>query len=288
LFFPYGDTPNPKGFTPWMTRLLILANFAVYFLITSPLSSQLAAAGDPGMADYIGFLAEKLAGPVPQSIISHISKYDLYTFAHGYQPGNPSVGDLFFSLFLHGGIWHLLGNMFFLWIYGDNAEHRLGRIGFLAAYLITGVAATLAYGLIAGDSMAPLVGASGAISGILGIYFILFPKNLIKVFVFLFPFLVTRWYVPARIVLGIYLLADNLLPLVLGNDTGVAYGAHIGGFGAGLLIGLGVKVFAAVPGWFKRKFGRREVIRDIPKTRRPDPRSIIIDAEYVDDDGRQS
>lgn len=269
-----------------MTRVLILVNFAVYFLITSPLSHQQASVGDPGMAEYLAYLADSLSGPVPSSIISSISRYDLYTFAHGYQPGNPSVVDLLFSLFLHGGLLHLLGNMLFLWIYGDNVEHRLGRFGYLLAYIFSGVAATLIFGLMAGDSMTPLVGASGAISGILGIYFVLFPRNLIKVFVFLFPFLVTVWHVPARIVLAIYLLADNLLPLLAGSNSNVAYGAHIGGFLAGLLTGGALIVFKIRPGWFKRHFGKREIVRKIPRKERTDPRSVVIDAEYVDDSDR--
>jgi len=285
LFFPYGDTPNPpRGYKPWMTRLLILANVAVYFLISSPLIGDYKIAGDPSVAEFMAYLTARFNGAIPQDILQHISRYDLFTFSHGFKPGSPSIPDLLFSLFLHGSIWHLLGNMLFLWIYGDNVEYRLGRLGFLVAYLTTGAVATLAFGFVATDPMAPLIGASGAISGLLGIYFVLFPANRIKVFVFLFPFLVTVWHVPARIVLTIFLVVDNVLPFVLGHESGVAYGAHIGGFAAGLLIGAAVRYIhpSAIRGrLFRRK---REVVREVPRTKRPDPRSIVIDAEYVDDD----
>ncbi|HOD09093.1 MAG TPA: rhomboid family intramembrane serine protease, partial [Myxococcota bacterium] len=189
--------------------------------------------------------------------------------------------------FMHGSVWHLLGNMLFLWIYGDNVEHRLGRVGFLLTYLVTGVVATLTFSLFASNSMTPMIGASGAISGILGVYFVLFGANRIKVFVFLFPFLVTRWYVPARVVLSFYLVIDNLLPFVVGVDSGVAYGAHIGGFVGGLLIGLVAYMVNSEA--LKRKLfpAKRVVIREVPRTGRPDPRSIVIDAEYVDEDQDQ-
>ncbi|HOC99695.1 MAG TPA: rhomboid family intramembrane serine protease, partial [Myxococcota bacterium] len=168
-------------------------------------------------------------------------------------------------------------------IYGDNVEHKLGRLGFLVAYLVTGVAATLSYAALAGNSMTPLVGASGAISGILGLYFILFPKNRVKIFVFLCPLLVTVWHVPARIVLALYLLADNLLPLVLGADSGVAYGAHIGGFVAGVVLAVSGRAMSRAAGWLKKAFGPRQVVKKVPRSNRPDPRTVIIDAEYVDD-----
>jgi hypothetical protein len=134
---------------------------------------------------------------------------------------------------------HLVGNMLFLWIYGDNVEHRLGRLRYLLWYLLTGVAATLFYTLFAPGSKLPLVGASGAISGVLGFYFLWFPRNTVRMFVFLFPFFMNVVQIPARIVLGFYLLIDNLLPFVLASGRaggGVAHGAHLGGFVAGLAV----------------------------------------------------
>ena len=128
--------------------------------------------------------------------------------------------DLFTSMFMHAGFMHLLGNMVFLWVYGDNVEHRLGRVGFLFSYLLTGIAATLAFAGVAGNSGTPLVGASGAISGVLGLYFLLFPGNRVRVLVFLGWF-ITTIMLPARIVLGIYVVIDNILPLVVQSESNV-------------------------------------------------------------------
>jgi membrane associated rhomboid family serine protease len=171
-----------------------------------------------------------------RAVLNDLSAYDVYVFEHGYKPAAPQIPDLFYSLFLHGGFMHLFGNMLFLWIYGDNVEYRLGRLAYLFWYLATGVAATLCFALFSPGSSIPLVGASGAISGVLGFYFLWFPRNTVRMFVFLFPFFMNVVSIPARIVLGIYLVIDNLLPFVLGGNDGggVAHGAHIGGFVAGL------------------------------------------------------
>lgn len=237
MFIPIGDTPNQQGFTPWMNWLLIAANVAVYVLITLPLSLKGVDLNDPQVQEFIRQITPSLPPTVSlHDFLSRVTAYDLFTFAHGYKPGAPETRDLFFSMFLHGGFLHLFGNMLFLWIYGDNIEYRLGRLGHLFAYLATGAAATLFFSLFSGPSMTPLVGASGAISGILGLYFILFPRNKIKVFVVLFPFFVDVVLLPARWVLGFFILIDNMLPFLVGAQSGVAYGAHIGGFLAGLLI----------------------------------------------------
>jgi hypothetical protein len=149
---------------------------------------------------------------------------------------------------------HLAGNMLFLWIYGDNVEHRLGRLKFLLAYLLTGVVATWSFSLLAGGEMTPLVGASGAISGVLGYYFIKFPHNKVKMFVFFFPFLMTTFLWPARWVLGIYVVLDNLLPLLWGSQSGVAHGAHLGGFVAGLFLAkMGEDTLGTWPRWESRR-----------------------------------
>jgi hypothetical protein len=123
-----------------------------------------------------------------------------------------------------------------LWIYGDNVEFYLGRVRYLLTYLVTGILATLTFAAFAPGSLTPLVGASGAISGVLGLYFLFFPRNRIKVFIFLFPFIMYVFLVPARIVLGFYLVIDNLFPALLGAQSNVAHGAHIGGFIGGLAL----------------------------------------------------
>jgi len=137
-------------------------------------------------------------------------------------------------MFLHADFLHLLSNMLMLWIFGDNVEARLGRVGYLVAYLVTGVAATLSFAAAASKSMTPLVGASGAISGVLGFYLIWFPRNQVRVAIFFF-FYFFFVHVRALWVLGIYLVV-NLLPFLRGGAAGggIAYGAHLGGFFAGM------------------------------------------------------
>lgn len=225
MFLPIGDTPNPIGFKAYVNWALIAANIAVFVLVSLPLMTEPASLGTSGASEYLRALGQR-----PGSL------YDVFVFQHGLKPGAFQISDLFSSMFLHGGFAHLAGNMLFLWIYGDNVEHRLGRVRYLLVYLGTGVIASLTFAAFAAGSMTPMVGASGAISGVLGLYFILFPRNQVKVFVFLFPFIMNVLLIPARIVLGFYLIIDNLFPALLGAQSGVAYGAHIGGFVGGLAV----------------------------------------------------
>ncbi|MGF1510080.1 MAG: rhomboid family intramembrane serine protease [Myxococcota bacterium] len=229
MLLPIGDTPNPSNFRPYVNYALIAVNIAIFVLVSLPLVGVPATASDPGYLEYASAL-----GRAPRSA------YDIFVFLHGFKPGAFAWDDLFTSMFLHGDFAHLGGNMLFLWIYGDNVEHYLGRAAYLFVYLLTGVAATLAFGLFAGGSLVPLVGASGAISGVLGLYFVLFPRNRIKVLFLFFPFLFQILLVPARVVLAIYLVFQNFIPVLLTGTSGggVAYGAHIGGFLAGLLVAL--------------------------------------------------
>jgi membrane associated rhomboid family serine protease len=248
MFLPLGDEPNPRG-VPYVNYGLILANVAVYILISLPLSFRPADPGDPLLQEYLNAVSESLPPGIPlSSVVQQVSSYDLFVFSWGYRIVDPSVFTLFTAMFLHGGFMHLFGNMLFLWIYGDNVEHRLGSLKYLFWYLATGVAATLFYSLFAAGSRLPLVGASGAISGVLGFYFLWFPHNKVRVWVFIFPFFMNVIMAPARLVLGVYLVLDNLLPFfITWGETGggVAHGAHIGGFLAGFAVA-----------WFA---GRREV-----------------------------
>lgn len=235
MLLPLGDTPNPRAL-PLVTWTLIALNVGVYFFVSLPLSSQRVNPWDPAVQEYVTTIARALDGALsPRAILAQASAYDLFVFEHGFRPADPALSDLLVSMFLHGGFAHLFGNMLFLWIYGDNVEHRLGPLQYLVAYLLTGAAATLTHAAIASGSELPLVGASGAISGVLGFYFLFFPRNRIKLFVFLFPFWIDVILVPARWVLGFYLLVDNLLPLLVeGATSGIARGAHVGGFVGGL------------------------------------------------------
>jgi membrane associated rhomboid family serine protease len=237
MFLPLSDAPNPQR-VPWMTYALIAANVAVFVLFSLPLGITPASRADPRLAEYVAAIREALPPDVPLAeALGQITAYDLFVFEHGFRPAAAEGIDLLTSMFLHGGFMHLFGNMLFLWIYGDNVEYRLGRLRYLLAYLVTGVAATLFFTLLSPDSTLPLVGASGAISGVLGFYFLWFPLNVVRVLVFLFPILMRVFEIPARIVLGFYLVWDNILPLIFTagqGGGGVAHGAHIGGFVAGL------------------------------------------------------
>jgi len=240
MFLPIGDTPNPPGI-PFVTYGLIGLNILVFVLVTLPLSGQPADLNDPLLHEYLRLFGAD-AGLPAQVIREHISAYDLFVMHYGFRPVAASVTTLFTAMFLHANFMHLFGNMLFLWIYGDNVEYRLGRIGFLVGYLLTGIASTLFFTLFSLGSQVPMIGASGAISGVLGFYFIWFKRNQIKVFIFLFPFLMNTFLIPARLVLGIYLVVDNLFPFLLSSpgEGGVAYGAHIGGFLAGMAIAFGL------------------------------------------------
>ena len=227
MFLPISDAPNPPG-RPLVTWAIIGLNVAVYVIALLTLSGPV----DP-------------SDPAVQAItrgarhgvhFRDLTGYDVLVFQYGFRPAHASILTLFTSMFLHGGFLHLAGNMLFLWIFGDNVEHRLGRLGYLLAYLGTGAAATLFFAAMESESGTPLVGASGAISGVMGFYFLLFPRNVVNVFILFFVFVqVVR--IPARIVLGGYIVLSNILPYLgqgAAGASGVAYGAHIGGFFAGL------------------------------------------------------
>jgi membrane associated rhomboid family serine protease len=233
MFFPIGDSPSPRG-VPFTTYALIALNVAVYVLVTLPLGATSVDLHDPAVVEYLRTLGPVLADRLSlETLIGNLTQYDVFVFSHGFRPDEPTFASLFSSLFLHANLAHLAGNMLFLWIYGDNVEIRIGHGRYLLLYLGAGVAASLFHALVALGSPVPTIGASGAISGVLGAYFVWFPRNRIRVLL-LFPFM-TVVLLPARMVLGLYIVADNLLPFLLTSQaTGVAYGAHIGGFFAGL------------------------------------------------------
>jgi membrane associated rhomboid family serine protease len=170
--------------------------------------------------------------------------------ASAFQPGRyfapgglaADLGSMFLSMFLHGGWAHLLGNMLYLWIFADNVEDRMGHGVFLAFYLVCGVAATLAHAYANPLSMVPSIGASGAIAGVLGAYIVLFPRARVITLIPL-GFFLRMAELPALIVLGMWFVMQLFSGVAdLGarsaQTAGVAWWAHIGGFGAGILLGL--------------------------------------------------
>jgi membrane associated rhomboid family serine protease len=148
----------------------------------------------------------------------------------------PAPLTLITSMFLHGGLLHLGGNMLYLWIFGDNIEDRMGRFRFLAFYLICGIAAAFAQALPDANSVVPMIGASGAVSGVLGAYLVLYPRAKVLVAV---PLLIVfyTFHLPALAVLGVWFAGQLLSSMAQeAGQAGIAFRAHIGGFVAGILL----------------------------------------------------
>jgi membrane associated rhomboid family serine protease len=147
----------------------------------------------------------------------------------------PAWATVFTSMFLHGGWMHLVGNLLYLWIFADNVEDRLGHGRFVVFYALCGVAAAMAQALPDPGSQVPMVGASGAISGVLGAYLLMFPRAHVLVLLPLGP-LSQLVRLPALLVLGLWFALQLLSELLAPPGAGVAFRAHIGGFVAGLLL----------------------------------------------------
>ncbi len=148
----------------------------------------------------------------------------------------PAPLSLFTSMFLHGGWMHLIGNMWYLWIFGDNIEHAMGRVRFLLFYMFSGLAASLCHGLANPGSTIPTIGASGAISGVLGAYVLLYPRAQVLVLIPL-GILTRLIHVPAVLALGLWFLLQLFSgTLSASQGGGVAWWAHVGGFIAGMLM----------------------------------------------------
>jgi membrane associated rhomboid family serine protease len=136
------------------------------------------------------------------------------------------------AMFMHGGWMHIIGNMWFLWIFGDNVEDEMGRLRYLLFYLVAGVAATMAQVFLTPQSTIPMVGASGAIAGALGAYIVLHPRARVRCLWILIIF-ITTIEVPAWLLLGVWFLSQFFIPM----GSGVAWMAHVGGFVAGAILG---------------------------------------------------
>lgn len=139
------------------------------------------------------------------------------------------------SMFLHGGFMHLIGNMLYLWVFGDNIEDILGKPVFIIFYAICGIAAALSQALPDPSSTIPMIGASGAISGVLGAYMVFFPKESIRVAI-PFGFFLQILKLPAYVVLLFWFVLQLINGALSGSEGGVAFGAHIGGFIAGVIL----------------------------------------------------
>jgi membrane associated rhomboid family serine protease len=199
----------PHTTTPWVNYFLIALNTLVFLF-------EVMLAPD-SRNDFIYQFAV---------IPSHTTAW--VAGAHGI-PLTAAFLPLLTSMFLHGGWLHIIGNMWFLWIFGDNVEDAMGRLKFLAFYILCGLAAALAQVLATPSSAAPMVGASGAIAGVLGAYLLLYPRARVRCLWILIIF-ITFVDVPAWALLGLWFLSQFFVPL----ESGVAWMAHVGGFLAGL------------------------------------------------------
>jgi membrane associated rhomboid family serine protease len=229
--FPLRDNIPTENF-PLVTVALIVANFLVYFFLQD---------------GFLGLPQNGLGGnwptPTYAAIPCEITGADPCQVA----PGGPSpVVTLFTSMFMHGSIVHIGGNMLFLWIFGNNVEDSMGPIKFLVFYVLGGLAADALQIVTSTDSNVPSLGASGAVAGVLGGYLLLFPKARVVTVVFII-FFFTILELPAIFFLGIWIIEQGLFAYFdllqpQGGGGGVAYFAHIGGFAFGLLA---IKVFAS-------------------------------------------
>lgn len=215
---------RPSGSIPYVTFALIIINGLV-FLYQMMLQGQPSAFGrNISQADILVYQY----GLVPRELTHLQDLPPLIPF--------PIWVTLFTSMFLHGGIWHIGGNMLYLWIFGDNVEDAMGHFKFLVFYLLSGAIAALSQVLISINGTAPIIGASGAIAGVLGAYIMLFPYSRILTLVIFF-FFIRFIEIPAMVILGLWFVYQLLLaPSGIGSGGGVAFFAHIGGFLAGALL----------------------------------------------------
>jgi len=186
------------------------------------------------------FLHEVLLGPQGEAFVTAFSLVPRKLFSGvGAGQAVPAWATVFTSMFLHGGILHVAGNMLYLWIFGNNIEDSMGRIRFVFFYFLCGAIAAGTHALANAGSTVPMIGASGAISGILGAYLMLFPRARVLTLVIL-GFYIRTIEVPAMVVLGFWFVLQFLNALIsAGTGAGVAWYAHVGGFIAGItLIGV--------------------------------------------------
>jgi membrane associated rhomboid family serine protease len=220
MLFPISDDNLPSQSPPYVTWTLLGLNILVFFYqVKNP-------------AFTLGWSA------IPYEIV-----HGTDLVGNGQAPGpTPIYLTILTSMFMHGGLFHLAGNMLYLWIFADNLEHLFGRVLFLAFYIGCGLVASFVQIALGPDLTIPTLGASGAIAGVLGGYLVCFPHSRVRVVLFLW-FIIRVFAIPAVIVIGVWIAFQliagfgSLSPDAMAGG-GVAYGAHIGGFAAGALAAL--------------------------------------------------
>ena len=242
--FPLKDE-NPTLHWSIITYLIIAVNAAVWVVVQG-------MGFEPSLTKSVfsfGLIPGELLKTIAPGTSIPISEHLSYVIE-----ATPNWATLVTSMFMHGGWFHIIGNMWFLFVFGDNVEDSMGAFRFMLFYLMCGLAAVGAQIMLSPDSAAPMVGASGAISGVLGAYVVLYPRAPIHTLVFL-GFFVTRIIVPAYFMLGywFFLQLFGTLPRLGSESGGVAFAAHVGGFVAGIVL-----IF-----FFKRRDRMKEKKRNV-------------------------
>jgi membrane associated rhomboid family serine protease len=213
--FPLKDE-NPTQIVPVVTWILIGVNVLIFLYQVSL---------GPSLSRVFVFQY----GSIPAVVLGHEKLPDSIASI-------PPVFSVFTSMFLHGGWMHLLGNMWFLWIFGNNIEEVMGRLRYLIFYLICGLLASWSHILANMNSVIPTIGASGAIGGVLGAYIMIYPRARVYTLIFL-GFFIRLMYVPAAVILGYWFIIQLLSGSFSGGQSGgVAFWAHVGGFLAGAIL----------------------------------------------------
>ena len=276
---PFSDSDVQHRSFPLVTLLLIALN-TVVFLYELQLGGfgLLRGGGDLDISAFFakwGFIPNELSQGVacthqvlgldrcPQLSAEFLArpeaKLPVVNLAGGFVLLNidtplPTWTTIFSSMFIHGGFFHFAGNMMFLWVFGDNVEDWLGRFKYLVFYVLAGIAATLSQWAIGPNSLTPLIGASGAISGVMGAYMLLYPFNRINTLIIFYLLTVVR--LPAVGLLGLWFvwqLVQGVGSLAISNQVSVAFFAHLGGFVAGAVMVGALKLVARQPIWPSRR-----------------------------------
>ena len=229
--FPIGDDNSDRTITPYVNYIFIAINVLVFVFLQG-------LGGNESFSYAYSLVPKEITDGIDITGVQIIrdSLGNTGQIPH-YPTSLPVYFNFLSSMFMHGGIMHIFGNMLFLFVFGDNLENLLGHIRYAAFYIVCGIAAAFAQIIMDTDSIIPMLGASGAISGVLGGYLLLFPQRRVRALIFNF---LTE--VPAFVALGIWIGYQIILGYLTPSGTGgVAYAAHIGGFIAGIAL---VKVFA--------------------------------------------
>jgi membrane associated rhomboid family serine protease len=232
MVLPLGDDNSDRTIFPWVTIGLIVVNVLVFVLFQGMGTNDGFTFAFSTVPAEITSGKDIITAEREEQVETPVGRREVSVPGLRKTPGSVYL-TLLTSMFMHGGIAHLLGNMWFLWIFGDNIEQDLGRWRFLVFYLVCGLIASLTHIAFNWNSQIPSLGASGAISGVLGGYLIAHPHRTVTVLLFR---LVTQ--VPGWVAVGLWFLFQvvNSMGVLGGEGGGVAYGAHIGGFLAGLAL----------------------------------------------------